>query len=179
MTPAEFRRQLQTLYRRLQIAALAGPPSMAVFTHDYGLLWLETPAGHDGQQEQVRRWQRFIPDERWLLPIDPFYLPFTGTDWAGIPFVKQVDERTGKLPELLLTVCNGQTGILCREPQLSLEKLIMAEAEARQSVLNRITNADEQIPPTTASSSESCWSCDQSNPHNCLGSDCVNFANHQ
>jgi hypothetical protein len=179
MTPAEFRRQLQSLYRRLQTAALDGSPSLAVFTHDYGLLWLETPAGHDEQQEQVRRWQRFIPEERWLLPIDPFYLPLTGKDWAGFPRLEQVDERVRKLPEALLTVGNGQTELLCREPQLALEKLIMAEAEARQDALNRVTAVSNQTRIVSAASSESCWNCDRNDPDNCVGSDCVNFSNHQ
>jgi hypothetical protein len=179
MTPAEFRRQLQSLYRRLQTAALAGPPSLAVFTHDYGLLWLETPAGHDEHQEQVRRWQCYIPEERWLLPINPFYLPLTGSAWAGIPYLAQADEQVRTLPELLLTVGNGQTGLLCCEPQLSIEKLIMAEAQARQDVLNRVTAINGQVPIALTSSVESCWSCDRSDPENCLGNECVNFTNHR
>ncbi|MBC8478777.1 hypothetical protein H8D51_04470 [bacterium] len=175
MTPADYRERLQQLHRRLQTASLAGSPRLGVFTHDYGLIWLEIPAGDNVQLDLVRNWQRHLPDERWLLTLAPFYLPLTGTEWAGIPNLEQVDSRIRQLPEVLLPGAQGDVELLCRDPQATVEKLIAAEAWARQTILTRMTAISGTQPRPQVSATKSCWNCDQSKPHSCLGNDCVNF----
>jgi len=175
MTPADYRRQLQSLQRRLQTAALAGSPPPAVFTPDYGLIWLELPAGNDSRWAELRDWQQHLPQECWLLAIAPFYLPLTGDDWAGFPRQERFDERAAERDVVLLPGPTGDPLLLCRDPEAALTRLEAAEQEARDQVLRRMTAITADLPRLTEIPIHDCWHCADGQPHNCVGTDCVNF----